>query len=72
MAEPIGALLGAAVIGLSATPLPRGLAFAAGAMLCVVCHALIPGMRGDSAGHAGTIGLMPDFCLMMLLDTALA
>ncbi|MDZ5455357.1 ZIP family metal transporter [Azohydromonas lata] len=69
--EPVGAVLGAAVMGLSAGLLPWGLAFAAGAMLFVISHEVIP--ESHRAGHEGhaTMGLVIGFVLMMLLDTAL-
>ncbi|WP_051243379.1 ZIP family metal transporter [Azohydromonas australica] len=69
--EPVGAVLGAAVIGLSAGLLPWGLAFAAGAMLFVISHEVIP--ESHRAGHEGhaTMGLIIGFVLMMVLDTAL-
>lgn len=69
--EPVGAVLGAAVVGLTAALLPWGLAFAAGAMLFVISHEVIP--ESHRAGHEGhaTMGLIIGFVLMMLLDTAL-
>ncbi|NML16961.1 ZIP family metal transporter [Azohydromonas caseinilytica] len=69
--EPVGAVLGAAVVGLSASLLPWGLAFAAGAMLFVISHEIIP--ESHRAGHEGhaTMGLIIGFVLMMVLDTAL-
>ncbi|HNA04379.1 MAG TPA: ZIP family metal transporter [Rhodocyclaceae bacterium] len=70
--EPLGALLGAAALGASASLLPWGLAFAAGAMLFVVSHEIIP--ESHSRGHEAqaTMGLIAGFVVMMLLDTALA
>jgi ZIP family zinc transporter len=70
--EPIGAVIGAGVIALSASLLPWGLAFAAGAMLFVISHEIIP--ESHRAGHErfATGGLMLGFILMMLLDTALS
>jgi len=69
--EPVGALLGAAVAGWSATMLPWGLGFAAGAMLFVISHEIIPeSHRKGHEAHA-TTGLMVGFVLMMMLDTAL-
>lgn len=69
--EPIAAVLGAGVIGLSAMLLPWGLAFAAGAMLYIISHEIIP--ESHRAGHEtyATGGFMVGFVLMMLLDTAL-
>lgn len=70
--EPLAAVLGAAVIGLSTLLLPWGLAFAAGAMLYIISHEIIP--ESHRAGHEtyATGGFMVGFILMMLLDTALA
>ena len=42
LVEPVGAVLGAAVVGWSAALLPWGLGFAAGAMLFVISHEIIP------------------------------
>ena len=71
MVEPLGAVLGAAVVGWSAPMLPWGLGFAAGAMLFVISHEIIP--ESHRKGHEvyATCGLMLGFVLMMLLDTAL-
>ena len=71
LVEPVGAVLGAAAIGQSALLLPWGLGFAAGAMLFVISHEIIP--ESHRKGHEAwaTGGLMLGFVLMMLLDTAL-
>jgi ZIP family zinc transporter len=69
--EPVGALLGAAVIGLSADLLPWGLSFAAGAMLWVISHEIIPESHRQGHESWATGGLVLGFVLMMLLDTAL-
>ncbi|MCU7372557.1 ZIP family metal transporter [Paucibacter sp. O1-1] len=71
LVEPLAAVVGAALLGLSAALLPWGLAFAAGAMLFVVSHEVIPeSHRQGHEGHA-TTGLLIGFVLMMVLDTAL-
>ncbi len=72
LVEPIGAALGAAIIGSNALLLPWGLGFAAGAMLFVISHEIIP--ESHRKGHElhATTGLMLGFVLMMVLDTALA
>lgn len=72
LVEPVGAVLGAALVGASAQLLPWGLGFAAGAMLFVVSHEIIP--ESHRKGHEAwaTGGLMLGFVLMTLLDTALA
>ncbi|WP_298213619.1 ZIP family metal transporter [Acidovorax sp.] len=71
LVEPVGAVLGAAVVSYSASLLPWGLGFAAGAMLFVISHEIIP--ESHRKGHEAwaTGGLMVGFVIMMLLDTAL-
>ena len=71
LVEPLGAVLGAAVVSYSTQLLPWGLGFAAGAMLFVISHEIIP--ESHRKGHEAwaTGGLMIGFVIMMLLDTAL-
>ncbi len=69
--EPVGAVLGASVVTMSAPLLPWGLAFAAGAMLFVVSHEIIPESHRKGHERFATAGLMVGFVLMMLLDTSL-
>lgn len=69
--EPLGALVG---IGLSsgfALAYPIGLGLAAGAMLFVVSHEVIPETHRNGHQTQATLGLMAGFVLMMFLDTAL-
>lgn len=72
LVEPVGAVLGAAIVSSSAALLPWGLGVAAGAMLFVVSHEIIP--ESHRKGHEifATSGLIIGFVLMMMLDTALA
>ncbi len=72
MIEPVGAVLGAAVIHLFSPLLPWGLGFAAGAMLFVISHEVIPESHRKGHETYATAGLMIGFVLMMILDTALA
>ncbi|TJZ77632.1 ZIP family metal transporter [Chitiniphilus eburneus] len=71
LVEPVGAVFGAAVVSHSAALLPWGLGFAAGAMLFVISHEIIP--ESHRKGHEvyATGGLMVGFVIMMVLDTAL-
>lgn len=69
--EPVAAVLGAVAIGVSGALLPWGLAFAAGAMLFVVSHEIIPESHRKGHEAAATGGLLAGFALMLLLDTAL-
>jgi ZIP family zinc transporter len=70
--EPLGAVIGAIVVSSSTVLLPWGLGFAAGAMLFVISHEIIP--ESHRKGHEAwaTTGLMLGFVLMMILDTSLA
>jgi ZIP family zinc transporter len=69
--EPVAAGLGAALVASFAPLLPLAMAFAAGAMLFVVSHEIIP--ESHRRGHEthATIGVMTGFALMMVLDTTL-
>ncbi|WP_434802656.1 ZIP family metal transporter [Paracidovorax konjaci] len=69
--EPVAAVLGVALIGLSAGLLPWGLAAAAGAMLYVISHEIIPESHRKGHETSATAGVMLGFVVMMLLDTAL-
>ncbi|ARP93640.1 ZIP family metal transporter [Bordetella genomosp. 13] len=71
LVEPLGAVLGAAIAGWSAAMLPWGLGFAAGAMLFVISHEIIPESHRKGHEVAATCGLMIGFVLMMILDTVL-
>jgi ZIP family zinc transporter len=71
LVELVAAVFGAALISLSAGLLPWGLAAAAGAMLFVISHEIIPESHRQGHEAFATGGLMLGFVLMMLLDTAL-
>ena len=68
MVEPIGGLLGAGIITLSETLLPWGLAFAAGAMLYVISHEIIPETHRSGHQNRATLGLAVGLVLMLFLD----
>ncbi|RZL12029.1 MAG: ZIP family metal transporter [Rubrivivax sp.] len=72
LVEVVAAVFGVALIGISANLLPWGLAAAAGAMLFVISHEIIPESHRQGHETFATTGLMAGFVLMMLLDTALA
>lgn len=69
--EPIGALLGVSLSSGLAIAYPIGLGLAAGAMLFVVSHEVIPETHRNGHQTFATLGLMAGFALMMTLDTAL-
>lgn len=60
-----------AVVSGSAALLPWGLGFAAGAMLFVISHEIIPESHRKGHEAFATGGLMLGFVLMMVLDTSL-
>lgn len=71
LVEPVGAVAGAAIVGYSEALLPWGLGFAAGAMLFVISHEIIPESHRKGHERSATVGLILGFVLMMVLDTAL-
>lgn len=71
LVEPIAAVAGAVLVTISATMLPWGLAMAAGAMLFVISHEVIPESHRQGHEAFATGGLVLGFVVMMVLDTAL-
>lgn len=69
--EPIGALLGVGLSSGLAVAYPIGLGLAAGAMIFVVSHEVIPETHRNGHQTPATLGLMTGFALMMVLDTTL-
>jgi zinc transporter, ZIP family len=71
LVEPIGGLLGVALVTVSAPLLPWGLTFAAGAMLYVISHEIIPETHRHGHQTRATTGLIIGLVLMMFLDVTL-
>jgi ZIP family zinc transporter len=69
--EPVAGVLGAALVLVSASVLPYGMAFAAGAMLYVVVEELIPETVRRGTTDVATLGFIAGFAVMMTLDNAL-
>ncbi|HUW37278.1 MAG TPA: ZIP family metal transporter [Rhodocyclaceae bacterium] len=69
--EPLGALLGVGLSSGLAVAYPIGLGLAAGAMIFVVSHEVIPETHRNGHQTPATLGLMAGFALMMVLDTTL-
>jgi ZIP family zinc transporter len=72
LVEPLGGLLGVALVSIFMPVLPWGLAFAAGAMLFVVSDEMIPESHRKGFEREATFGLIAGFVVMMLLDTLFA
>ena len=68
LVEPIGGLLGAGIVSLAEPLLPWGLAFAAGAMLYVISHEIIPETHRSGHQNRATLGLSIGLVLMLFLD----
>ncbi|WP_026757926.1 ZIP family metal transporter [Sediminimonas qiaohouensis] len=71
MVEPVGGLLGIAMINVSVYVLPLGLTFAAGAMLYIISHEIIPETHRYGHQKWATTGLIVGLILMMMLDVTL-
>ncbi|WP_299817433.1 ZIP family metal transporter [uncultured Jannaschia sp.] len=68
MIEPVAGLLGAAVMTVTQPLLPWGLAFAAGAMLYVISHEIIPETHRSGHQRRATSGLAIGLVVMLFLD----
>lgn len=71
--EPIAGVIGALLVVYIETILPFALSFAAGAMILVAVHELIPECQKnqDTQPYFATMGIISGFALMMLLDVML-
>lgn len=73
MVEPIAGVLGALLVVYVEAILPYALAFAAGAMILVAVHELIPECQQNQSEqpYFATMGIMAGFAVMMVLDVML-
>lgn len=73
MVEPIAGVVGALLVVYIQTILPFALAFAAGAMILVAVHELIPECQQskEASPYFATMGIVAGFATMMLLDVML-
>lgn len=72
LVEPIGGLIGVGVVQVARPVLPLALAFAAGAMLFVISHEIIPETQSDHKhSRLATHALLIGFVVMMFLDNTL-
>ncbi|MBR5868889.1 MAG: ZIP family metal transporter [Clostridia bacterium] len=72
MVEPVAGVLGALLVVYVEPLLPFALAFAAGTMILVTVHELIPECQQnrDATPYASTMGIILGFAVMMVLDVA--
>jgi len=71
MVEPLSAVIGAAAVTLIESIMPYALAFAAGAMICVVIDDIIPEAQKNGNGRLASIGTIVGFSVMMALEVGL-
>ena len=71
--EPIAAILGATMVSTINSILPFALSFAAGAMIMVAVHELIPECQQNKSEqqYTATMGIILGFATMMILDVML-
>lgn len=70
LAEPLGAIVGLAVLGSVPAFYPVGLAVAAGAMLFVISNEIIPETHRNGFEGGASVTLMAGFIFMLLLNAA--
>lgn len=71
MVEPVAGLVGVAAVTVAQPLLPWGLAFAAGAMIYVISHEIIPETHRHGHQNHATAGLTIGLAVMMFLDVTL-
>jgi ZIP family zinc transporter len=71
LAEPLGAILGLWALGSLPAFYPMALALAAGAMIFVVSHEIIPETHRNGFEGLASVTLMAGFVFMLMLDFAL-
>ncbi len=73
LVEPIAGVIGAALVIYVNAILPFALSFAAGAMILVAVHELIPECQENQSEnpYTATMGIVAGFAVMMLLDVML-
>lgn len=70
LVEPVAGLIGAYAVSLSQLVLPWALTFAAGAMIYVISHEIIPETHRHGFENQATVGLVIGLVVMMFLDVA--
>lgn len=72
LVEPLGGLIGVGIVQISRPILPLAMAFAAGAMLYVISHEIIPETQSDHKhSKLATFALLIGFVVMMFMDNSL-
>ncbi|MEL7507168.1 MAG: ZIP family metal transporter [Cyanobacteria bacterium J06554_1] len=66
--EPLGGWLGVTLVDLGSAIAPMGMAMAAGAMLFVVLHELLPELNLKTLNSSGSVGLMTGLVVMGMVE----
>jgi ZIP family zinc transporter len=66
------AVFGAVAVTVAAPLLPYAMGFAAGGMLFVISHEIVPRTHSRGNEHVATMGLMVGLAVMLTLDVVLA
>ncbi|MEM8611663.1 MAG: ZIP family metal transporter [Cyanobacteria bacterium P01_H01_bin.105] len=66
--EPLGGLLGVRLVGLGTAIAPMGMALAAGAMLFVVLHELLPKLHLKTLTSRSSVGLVTGIVMMGVME----
>ncbi|WP_254830598.1 ZIP family metal transporter [Haloglomus salinum] len=66
------AVFGAIAVSVAAPLLPYAMGFAAGGMLFVISHEIVPSTHARGNEHVATMGLMAGLAVMLTLDVVLA
>jgi len=69
LVEPVTGLLGAVTVSVAEQTLPWAMTFAAGAMIYVISHEIIPESHRRGSQRQASLGLMVGLALMMFLDS---
>ena len=71
LAEPAGGLFGSIAVSTAAPLMPLSMGFAAGAMLYIISHEIIPETHRSGFANVATFSLLGGFAIMMYLDAVL-
>ena len=71
LAEPIGGLFGSLAVSVAGPLMPLSMGFAAGAMLYIISHEIIPETHRSGFANVATFSLLCGFAIMMYLDAVL-
>jgi ZIP family zinc transporter len=72
LVEPLGGLIGVSAVATMTSLLPWALAFAAGAMLFVISHEIIPESHRKGHESAATLGVLVGFVSLVAIDLAMS